>query len=202
MDMRLCDDRGPHGFSWCVEEPMQRTSHVLAADGKVWFVDPVDWPEGVDRACALGEPAGVLQLLDRHNRDCASLAARLGVEHHRLPVSLPESPFETVSLVSARRWREVALWWPAERTLVVPEAVGTSRAFTGGTAPAGVHLLLRLTPPRTALERFEPDHLLVGHGEGIHGEAATTALRDALAESRTGLPGVVLRLPRALRGGG
>ncbi len=181
---------------------MQRTSHVLASDGRVWLVDPVDWPEGIERACELGEPAGVLQLLDRHNRDCASVAERLGVEHHRVPTSLPGSPFELVPLVSSRRWHEVALWWPAERTLVVPEAIGTNKAFTGGVAPAGVHLLLRLTPPRAALQRFEPEHLLVGHGEGIHGEAATTALRQALVASRTALPGVVLRLPLALRGGG
>ena len=30
---------------------------------------------------ALGEIAGVLQLLDRHNRDCAPLAERFGVPH-------------------------------------------------------------------------------------------------------------------------
>ena len=41
MTIRFCDDRGAHGFSWLVEEPMTRTSHVLAADGRVWLVDPV-----------------------------------------------------------------------------------------------------------------------------------------------------------------
>ena len=79
MTMRFCDDRGPDGFSWIVDEPMARTSHALAARGMVWLVDPVDWPDAIDRACALGEPAAVLQLLDRHNRDCAGLAAQLGI---------------------------------------------------------------------------------------------------------------------------
>ena len=35
---------------------------------------------------SLGEPAAVLQLLDRHNRDCAAFAERLGVPLHLCPV--------------------------------------------------------------------------------------------------------------------
>ena len=93
MDMRFCDDLGPDGFSWIVEEPMARTSHALAAGGKVWFVDPLDWPDAIDRALTLGEAAGVLQLLDRHNRDCAVLAERLGVPRLVAPDEVPGSPF-------------------------------------------------------------------------------------------------------------
>lgn len=199
MELEYADDRGQLGFSWLVDEPMQRASHVLAADGRVWIVDPVDWPAAIDRARALGEPAAVLQLLDRHNRDCAAVAARLGVPHLVAPDAVPDSPFEAVPLVRARRWRETALWWPAARTLVVPEAVGTNRFFTAGTHALGVHLLLRLTPPRSRLGRFEPEHLLVGHGAGLHGPAATTALQEALARSRRDLPRVLLALPRAGR---
>ena len=97
-----------------------------------------------------------------------------------------------------RYWRESALWWPETRTLVVPEAVGTNRFFTGGKAPAGVHLILRLTPPK-ALRQFEPERLLVGHGEGVVDGSAAAALHDALAGSRKNLPGVLLRLPFAGR---
>jgi hypothetical protein len=79
MEMRFCDDLGPDGFGWMVEEAGTRTSHALAADGRVWLLDALDWPEAVDRALALGEPAGVVQLIDRHDRDCAALAARFGV---------------------------------------------------------------------------------------------------------------------------
>jgi hypothetical protein len=46
-----------------------------------------------------------------------------------------------------------------------------------------VEPLLRLTPPRRLLE-FEPDHLLVGHGEGVLGNAAA-AIRDAIEGSRS-----------------
>jgi hypothetical protein len=42
--------------------------------------------------------------------------------------------------------------------------------------------------------------VLVGHGEGVHGAAATEALSNALRTSRRGLPGVLLRLPFAGRG--
>ena len=80
MAFRYCDETA-FGFSWVAEETMTRTSHCLAGGGRVWFVDPVDWPEAIERARSVGDPAAVLQLLDRHNRDCASVAARLGVPH-------------------------------------------------------------------------------------------------------------------------
>ena len=93
------------------------------------------------------------------------------------------------------RWRERALWWDEQRTLVVAEAVGANRFFRSGDERVGVHLLVRLTPPRDVLSRFEPEHLLLGHGEGLHGPDAATGLREALAHSRTGLPRLALRLP-------
>ena len=198
MKLRLCDDFGPDGFGWIVDEAITRTSHALAADGKVWFVDALDWPEAIDRALELGEPAGVVQLLDRHDRDCAALAARLGVPHVVVPDELPGSPFTFVPVMRRRRWRESALWWPARRTLVVADALATNRFYTAGKAPIGVHLLLRLTPPR-ALTAYEPERILVGHGEGVHGPKASTALRDAIDQSRRRLPGVLLRLPLAGR---
>jgi hypothetical protein len=97
-----------------------------------------------------------------------------------------------------KRWAETALWWAEERTLVVAEAVGTNRFFTAGKAPLGVHVLLRLTPPKV-LGPFGPARLLVGHGEGLHGPGTADALARALATSRRGLPGVLLRLPLARR---
>jgi hypothetical protein len=197
---RFCDDLGEHGFGWVVEEPLRRASHALAANGEVWLVDPVDWPEAIERARSLGEPAGVLQLLDRHNRDCAALAERLGVPRLVAPRAVPESPFECIPVVRRRVWRESALWWPAARTLAVADALGTTSFATGGKAPLGVHLLLRLTPPRQ-LGRYTPEHVLVGHGEGVHGAEAVDALGQALARSRRDLPRVLLRLPLAGRAG-
>jgi hypothetical protein len=193
--MRVCDGRGRHGFSWIVDEPATRTSHVLAAGGRSWLVDPVDWPEAIDRARELGEPAGVLQLLDRHNRDCSILAARLGVPHLVTPDEIPGAPFTCVTVRRTKRWAETALWWAEERTLVVAEAVGTNNFYTAGRATAGVHLLLRLTPPRSLLGSLEPEHLLVGHGAGLHGKDAADGLREALARSRAGLPRALLNMP-------
>jgi hypothetical protein len=198
MTIDFCDDLGRDGFSWIVDEPMTRTSHALACDGKVWLVDPVDWPEAIDRARTLGEPAGVLQLLDRHNRDSAELASRLGVPHLIAPSSVPGSPFEVIRLTTSRVWREVALWWPERRTLVVAEALGTNPFFRNGDDPVGVHPLLKLAPPRT-LRPFEPEHLLVSHGRGIHGSAAEIASRQALSRSRLSFFGWALSLPRLVR---
>jgi hypothetical protein len=194
MEVRFCDELS-FGFSWLVaDEPVARTSHALVADGRVWLVDPVEWEPALERAGSAGVPAAVVQLLDRHNRDCAAIAARLGVPHLVVPGSIPDAPFEVVPVRSGARWREIALWWPGTRTLVVAEAIGTNRFFAP-TGPAGVHLLLRATPPRAQLGGFRPEHLLVGHGAGLHGEAATTGLRFALDDARTGLPRALLRLP-------
>ena len=195
MEIRFCDDRGAAGFSWIVDEPASRTSHALATGGGVWLVDPVRHEPALVRARDLGEPRAVLQLLDRHNRDCASLAAELGVPHLVVPDAVPDGPFEVVMVKRTKHWRETALWWPADRTLVVAEALGTNRFFRAGRDRAGVHLLLRLTPPRDALGGFEPEHLLVAHGEGIHGADATRALDEALAHARTGLPRVAAHIP-------
>ena len=195
MKVELCDDRGAGGFSWIVDEPATRTSHALADEGRVWLVDTVRNDMALERAAALGEPAAVIQLVDRHNRDCAAIAAELGVPHLVVPDALPDTPFEAIALTRNRAWRETALWWPATRTLVVAEALGTNRFFAAGGEPVGVHLLLRLAPPRDTLGRFAPEHLLVGHGRGVHGPEAADALRNALEYSRRGLPRLLARVP-------
>lgn len=182
------------GLSWVVDEVMARASHALVDDGRVWLVDPVDAGDAVDRAAALGEPAGVIQLLDRHNRDAEAVAARLGVEHHRLPATLPGSPFELVKVLDVPRWRELALWWPARRALVVSETLGSGPLFAVGDGPVGVHPFLRLLTPG-APRRFQPEHLLFGHGPGVHGPQAAPALEQAYANARRDLPRLVLKLP-------
>lgn len=144
----------------------------------------------------LGEPAAVVQLLDRHARDCAAVARRLGVPHHVVPETLPGPPFELRSVVRSRWWREVALWWPERRLLLVADALGTSPYFRAGDEPAGVHPFLRLRPPRS-LRGLEPEHLLVGHGEGVHHQP--TVVESALRTSRRRLPRLLLGLPRRLR---
>jgi hypothetical protein len=184
-------------FGWIQEEPMQRTSHALAAGGRVWLFDVIDDPELDARVRELGEPAGVVQLLDRHTRDCAAVARRLGVPHHIVPRRLAETPFELRPVVRLRWWREVALWWPERRILLVADALGTTPVFRAGAEPAGLHPILRLWPPRS-LSGLEPDHLLVGHGEGVHHHPA--ALGSALRTARRRLPRVLFELPRELRG--
>ena len=193
MGFRFCDET-EYGFSWLAGDFLTRTSHALVADGRVWLVDPVDWPEAIERSRSVGEPTAVLQLLDRHNRDCARVAGQLGVPHLVTPVAFPESPFEFVEVRRRRRWHEIALWWPQRRVLVVAEVVGTNRWFTGGRAAVGLHPILRLTPPKV-LARFEPEHLLVGHGEGLHGPETATALREAIRRSRRDLPHLLATLP-------
>jgi hypothetical protein len=186
------------GFSWMPDDPLRRTSHALDTPGGVWLIDPVDEREALERATSLGSPAGVVQLLDRHARDCAFIAARLGVPHLRIPREIPGSPFTVVPVLRVPRWREVALWWPEQRALVVAEALGTTPIHRLDTGAAGVHPLLRILPPRS-LRRFEPEHLLVGHGRGVHGPAARTAVTGAYARSRRDLPKLAARFPGMVR---
>jgi hypothetical protein len=181
-----------------VDDPLLRASHALVHDGRVWFVDPVDAPEAMERAAALGEPAGVLQLFVGHPRDGAAIAKRLNVAHHVLPDVLPDTPFSVLNL-DLGPWKERALWWPQTRGMVVPESIGTATHYALGRGPAGTHFLRRLLPP-TRLKPFLPEHLLVGHGPPIHGSEAAAALLDAINRSRRELPLLVVRAPRLIRG--
>src|SRR5207248_7876995 len=148
------------GFGWIQEERLARTSHALRAEGGVWIFDPADAPGVEERIRDLGKPAGVIQLLDRHRRDCAAFAARLGVPHHVVPFQgVPGAPFDPTPVVRLRLWREVALWWPEERVLLCADALGTISYFVARGERLGVHPLLRLVPP-SALGRFAPSHVL------------------------------------------
>lgn len=189
------------GLTWVVEEPMERAFHALVDDGRVWLVDPLDDPSlpDVEAVANLGEPAGVLQLLDRHNRDCAAIAAKLGVPHLKVPDAVPGSPFEAIPVLRVPRWRETALWWPQRRALVVAEVLAANPMHTGGEQAVGVHLFLRAWPPGS-LRRCDPEHLLLGHGHGLHGPAAADAVETAYTRARRDLPRVLLGLPGALRG--
>lgn len=187
------------GLTWVVtSELLRRACHALVADGRVWLVDPIDESGPLARATALGAPAGVIQLLDRHNRDGVAIAARLEVPLLRLPASVPGSPFTTMSVLDVPGWREMALWWPETATLVVPEAVGTAPTFAVGRGSVGVHPMLRLFGVRR-LRDIEPELLLVGHGPPVVGPGAAAALRDALARSRSDLPRFVAKLPGMVR---
>lgn len=192
-------DEYPFGFSWVIDDALRRTSHALVEDGRVWIVDPVDVPEAMERVGHLGEPAAVLQLLDRHDRDCAAVAARLGVPHLKVPDAVPDSPFEAIPALRGPGWKETALWWPEREALVVAEVVGTNLIYTGGRGAVGIHPFLRVKPPRS-LRGMRPEHLLVGHGEGVHGASAPDEIERAYAKSRWDVPHVLLSLPRAARG--
>jgi hypothetical protein len=187
------DDEFEHGFGWSPEgERLQRTSHAVLAGGRVWLTDVVDGP-GLDaRISALGEPAAVVQLLDRHARDCARVAERLGVPLHVTPFrDVQGAPFLAFPIARSRFWREVALWFAEQRALVFADALGSLGYFRARGEPFGVHPLLRLFPPRRSLAGLDPEHILFGHGPGCHGPEAPAALRTALATARR-------RLPRAL----
>ena len=179
-------DESSNGFGWIEERGLRRTSHALLVDGRVWLTDPIDGAGLEERVRALGPPGGVLQLLDRHRRDCALWAARLGVELRHAWEGVGDAPFETLPIRQNRRWHEVALFEPASATLVCADALGTISFFRAGDERIGLHPLLRFAPPRSLLE-VEPKRVLVGHGAGLHADAAA-AVREAVVTARRRLP--------------
>ncbi|HKC22275.1 MAG TPA: hypothetical protein VKB64_07155 [Gaiellaceae bacterium] len=171
---------------WVEGEFLERSSHALLTAQDTWLVDPVDNP----RVDELQSVVGVLQLLDRHNRDCAGIAERLGVRH----VVLPRTPIPPFAFISISR-HEVALWWGDERVLVCGDALGTARYFRAGDERLAVHPLLRLRPPRLDVH---PDVILCGHGPGVFADA-DAVLREALRTSRRRIPQQFVSAVRAWR---
>ena len=165
---------------------MERASHALLTETGTWLIDPVDNP----RVDALENVAGVIQLLDRHHRDCAAIARRLGVPHYERA-----GPFEFLPVRNTRWWQEVALWWPDRRVLVCGDALGTAAYFRAGDERLAVHPLLRFRPPRFDVQ---PVAILCGHGPGIF-DGAEAALRQALSTSRRRIPGQLVSAARAWR---
>jgi hypothetical protein len=195
-------DEFEHGFfGWTLQgDRLERASHAIRIGDSVWLTDVLDAPGIDERISALGTPTAVVQLLDRHARDCDLVARRLGVPLHVTPFDgVPDAPFEAIPISRRRIWREVALWFPAERILVVGDALGTLGYFRAKDEPVGVHPLLRLFPPRRALGGLEPLHMLCGHGQGGHGEGVPNALRTALDNSRRTLPQALLNGMRDVR---
>ena len=196
--MRFCDE-GSFGFGWQDDhDSLRRTSHALTTPDGVWLVDPVAWGEAEARVQESGEARGVVQLLDRHERDCAAVAARLGVTHHVVPTdAIDAAPFQLFPVARSRWWRESALWWPEARVLVVADALGTVGYFRAPGEPLGVHPLLRLRSPK-ALRRVFPEHVLTGHGAGVHQNAAH-ALHASLRTARRRLPAALWSAVRSGR---
>lgn len=212
-------DRFDGGLGWIAypDERMQRASQALVGEDGVWLVDPVD-ADGLDDLLAeFGEVAGVAVLLNRHARDSGAIAARHGVDVHRPAwmadvdpkVEAPEgvairdtggrlgdSGYRVEKLTDSMGWREAVAYDPDSRTLVVPESLGGSSYFRASGERVGVHPALRLFPPR-ALADYDAERLLVGHGEGVMGDAAA-AIRDAIDGSRRRAPGLYLDTVREM----
>jgi hypothetical protein len=121
-------DRWEGGVGWIAhpDEGMQRASHALTVEGEVWLVDPVDAADVEGLYEDLGEVAGVVVALDRHQRDAAAFARR-----HDVPVYvprwmkgaapdgvaveyfddyLPGTGYRAIPVVDQPVWKEVALY--------------------------------------------------------------------------------------------
>ena len=147
------------------------------------------------------EVVGIAILSELHIRDAGILADRYGV-----PVFVPEemdgiaerveAPIERCSETLGdsgfrihRFEYDTIAYRDSDRTLYVPDLLGTVSFYTVGDERIGLFLLGRISPPKD-LNDFVPDRILVGHGAGILTDASA-ALTDALRGARR-------RFPRAL----
>ena len=203
-------DEESGGVGWIAypDEMMQRASHAIAVDGDVWVIDPVD-ADGIDDLFAeFGEVTGVVVLLDRHLRDADTIANRhdvsvwvpeffdgvvsdLDAPVEQFRHDLGETGFAVHEVINNRMWQEALLYSEDSGVLVVPEAVGTTDYFRAASETLGVHPALRLKPP-TTLARLDPERVLVGHGDGIHEDAADT-LEDTVRGARGRTPGLYFK---------
>lgn len=195
-------DRFDGGVGWIAypEETMRRTAHAVESDGGLWILDPVDAAELDDLLEGYADPAGVVVLLDRHKRDAAAIANR-----HDVSVYVPEwmggvaddldapverfggqlAGFDVIRLVDNPLWQEAVLF--DGETLVVPEALGTAEHFRAPDETLGVHPMLRPFPPKR-LGQYDPDRLLVGHGEGCFEDVGPAVRRAVEGARRTAVP--------------
>jgi hypothetical protein len=196
---RLVDIMPGIGFGWIAPTPrlVQRTSHAILSGGGVWLTDPVYDPAMLERARNLGPAAGVVQQLHRHPRDCARVADELGVPLHVLPRRAPDdAPFTVLPVIDSRagRWHEIALWFPREQLVCVAEAVGGAPHFRAPGEELGPHPLLRLFHPPRALIGLDAEHVVCGHGAGVHRRDAGARMGEAIRASRRRTPRWLLGL--------
>ncbi|WP_227133346.1 hypothetical protein [Halorubellus salinus] len=220
---------GGFGWRTAGDDSLARTSHALRTDDGLWLLDPLDAPglddviaergPGDDAAASV---AGVAVCAGWHARDAAAVAARYDVpvtvpagvdralDHLEQPAGvdvdvqraddrLPSTDVSLHGVSPMGAWTEAVCWRDRDRTLYVPESLGTADPFVVGDERLGVIFYARLLPPRDALAGFSPDRVLVGHGDGVFDDAAA-ALADALDASRRRFPrAVVENGPRAMR---
>lgn len=185
----------PAGFSWIAypDEQARRASHGIHTETGVWLVDPVDAKGLDDQVTEWGDVSGVVVLHDRHTRDAVKITRRhdiavsvpkwmkktiekIDAPTEPIEETLPETDYGVRQLINTADWEEAFLVHERTKTVIVPESVGTLPSFRVGDNELGVHPSLE-EPPRKLIE-WNPDRILVGHGQSIH-RNGTKRLQEA-----------------------
>jgi hypothetical protein len=204
-------DRWSSGAGWLAhpDERGGRASHAVKGDDGVWVFDPLDAPGVDDLLTELGNVTGIAVLGSLHSRDAGRLAQRHGVAVHvpewmdgiaeridapieRYKSTLGGSGFRITRVEPFSMWQEAIAYREDDRTLIIPDIIGSATGYTVTGEQLGVVLPCRLIPPRATLGQYEPERILLGHGEGVF-ENATEALKDCLAGARKRLPQALVK---------
>ena len=209
--------RFDHGFAWMPRPRslMEQSSTALAEGGRIWLVDPVR-DAGLEEALqGLGKVVAVVMTIGWHDRDVGWFATLYGVPVYahrslyvlphvktaveRVDEAVPESPLRIIPCGGRGvfgAWRETAIWWPEQRTLVTGDSLGTASYFIQPGQEIAVHPLRRLSPP-FELRDLPAERLFPGHGRSVHQEVAPQIAR-AVDRARRDLASSWLRATRAL----
>jgi hypothetical protein len=205
---------------------MERASHAIATDDGVLVTDPVDGPGVDDLIEAVGQPSGVAILFDQHARDAVAIADRhdvpiyvpepvraaeklrnrgAGAENDGPPIervaeTVPGTNLAVRTVQNRFAWHEATLYRESDGLCCVPESVGTATYFRASGESLGVHPMARVLSPGRGLSELQPERVLVGHGAGLHEDAAA-ALESALARRRRNLPSAYWNAFRSVLGG-
>jgi hypothetical protein len=204
IEVHPLDDRGSVAWLLGAADPAQRASSAIVVDAGTLVVDPVTG-DGLDALLSGLPPViGVVTLLDRHQRDAAAVAERLGAPR-LTPIALGGSGVavdgvEERPVFERRNWRESLLWLPDRRLLVCAETLGTAGFNLARSGDLlGMHPFARLLPPRAAFAGLDPEVIAVGHGPPLVHDA-TESMCKVLRRARWQLPQSWLRMvPEAVR---
>jgi hypothetical protein len=192
LELYPLDDRG--SFAWMLgpADPMSRASSAIVLGAGTVLVDPVE-ADGLDaELSSLPAVIGVVTLLDRHQRDAAAIAERLGVPR-LTPTALGGDGLalggvQERTVTTRRGWHEALMWLPDRRLLVCTETLGTAGFDLARRGdPLGMHPFARPFPPRAAFRDIDPAVIAVGHGSPLTVDAGA-AMRRVLGRARLQLP--------------
>ena len=180
ISIRFCDDRSTSGFSVDRRQPATRTSPRAFGRRSVWLVDPAPAARARPRPRSRRGRAPFFSCSTGTTATAPRVAGEL--EHPRLvvPDAVRDSPSRSSPWSARALARDGA--WSAGRSRRADHrrAIGANQYSRRRRIGPAFTCCSGSRRRATRSAGSSPEHLLVGHGEGVPRADATTALDQAL----------------------